>query len=291
MKRLLFAILIIFSLFCCIREAEHKKMVPEKLLNNYACDRFPKTVLIHGTLFPILSNLTRTFDIRSGLHYANTLSKHYGHGRAIYLLGQADKKLFPIDYFYAFGWSGNLSFKDRKNAAINLYNNLKNFERPINLVCHSHGGNVALLLDEVVRENHDYDFKIDKLILLATPVQKATESYIYSNVFKNIYSLYSAGDLVQVMDPQGLYIKTRRVCYKNKRKVPLFSKRIFPKCFNVKQAKVLINGQDLGHLDFILRAAFIQAVPNIISILDEQDCNSIYVINISDDGKPCLVNY
>lgn len=63
-----------------------------------------------------------------------------------------------IDHFYTFGWSGILSSIKRRNDSLRLYNTLSDevaryykmgIKPKIRLICHSHGGNVALNLGMV----------------------------------------------------------------------------------------------------------------------------------------------
>jgi hypothetical protein len=44
------------------------------------------------------------------------------------------------------------------------------------------------------------DLKIDELILMGSPVQQETETLVYSDIFKQVYSLYSEQDVIQSMD-------------------------------------------------------------------------------------------
>ncbi len=295
MKKLLFVFIIILSSFGCFKKDRNSNyntyLFNQNIMFNDLLNNIPKTILIHGTLFPVFSNLTRTFDVPLGLHSACALSKHYGHGRVAHLLSDSCKYEFDLNYFYMFGWSGRLCFKYRKKAAMELYEYLKNINGPITLIGHSHGGNVALLLEEVAKEKCDYNFKIDRLILLATPVQKATESYITSSIFKKVYALYSSGDFIQVLDPQGFYSKTKQVCRKNDiKRIPWFSKRAFSSCHNLKQAKILIDKRNPGHLDFILKSVLVRSIYKILNILDQVDYRDTNIINITRHGSVNLIS-
>lgn len=274
MKKLI-KLIFIFLLSGCM-----KKDLCKKSLNFNTSKNSLNNVLVHGTLFPIMSHLTRTFDVPLGFHNATILSKYYGHGKAVNLLNQSNNTLFNLNNFYVFGWSGKLSFKARKEAAIELYNNLKNINGKINLIGHSHGGNVILLLEEVIQEKKDFDFKVDRLILLATPVQKATENYISSSIFKKVYLLYSTSDFIQVLDPQGLYYINNPI------KVPFFSKRTFDFSPNLKQVQILLNNKSPGHLDFILNSTLLNSVSKILNILDKRDYKKIHKINIQKKCEP-----
>lgn len=120
-------------------------------------------------------------------------------------------------HFYTFGWDGRLSQKSRINSAKTLYKslltemgnlksnlNLKDQDLELILIGHSHGGNVLLNLAKVedkVYGNLKVDkLKVDKLILLGTPVQSETAELINSAMFNKIYSFYSTNDMIQVID-------------------------------------------------------------------------------------------
>lgn len=109
---------------------------------------------------------------------------------------------------YTFGWDGRLSNRHRRKAAHQLYKSLypeierlkancKNLE--VIVIAHSHGGNVGLYLAHAENE-FKKGLKIDKLVLLGTPVQSETEKYVGSSCFKKIYNFYSRGDQVQKID-------------------------------------------------------------------------------------------
>lgn len=225
------------------------------------------TVFIHGTIPSMLKPLIRKFMYPVGIKSLAECQKYMAHniGRT---LNEACNIRFPLDSFYIFGWSGELCFKARLKEARNLYSILKSFEGPINLICHSHGCNVALNLARVAQEHNDEEFKIENLILLACPVQHATSNYILSGCFRRIYSLYSDADLIQVADPQGIY-KTKYSKSSSVDKIPLFSGRIFKPCDNLIQAQVKFGKKGLAHLDF-RSDRFLKNLPSLINSLEKQ---------------------
>ncbi|MBD3231461.1 hypothetical protein GF322_02245 [Candidatus Dependentiae bacterium] len=112
--------------------------------------------------------------------------------------------------YYVFGWNGRLDHKKRIQAAEQLYKALKyeienikktnpNQKIILELFGHSHGGNVILNLASI-EEKFNKKLLIDKIILLGTPIQSETKNYIFSNIFKKIYNIYSKGDMIQVVD-------------------------------------------------------------------------------------------
>jgi hypothetical protein len=112
--------------------------------------------------------------------------------------------------FYTFGWDGRLSKDNRlmwsQRLYLELFNEIekiKNKFKPknltINIFAHSHGGNVVLNL-AAAEKKYNKNLSIDRIILLGTPVQSETKCYVNSPIFKNIYSFYSTGDNMQIID-------------------------------------------------------------------------------------------
>jgi hypothetical protein len=225
------------------------------------------TIWIHGTKLIPRPILHKIFHSPDGLVPATAFDSQY-HLRSIAdTLCAADQVKFASEYTFLFGWSGQLGFESREKAAQDLYKQLKpvikayiqkHKARPlIRIITHSHGGNVALNLAKI---KDDQDFVIDELILLACPVQEATAELIKDKIFKEVFVIYSAFDLLQIIDPQGLY------SYNNT--CPLLSKRHFPIQDNIIQTKIKINGRALLHCDFI-RLKFIAILPQIIDKMRE----------------------
>lgn len=113
--------------------------------------------------------------------------------------------------FYTFGWSGALKQSSRLHYGRQLYQELskevevvlaqKKITRDnleVIIMAHSHGGNVALNMatccDTALRA------LVDQLVLLGTPIQKETQGFVKSPLFKSIYSFYSEGDKIQTLD-------------------------------------------------------------------------------------------
>ncbi|HLW72632.1 MAG TPA: hypothetical protein VKR54_01145 [Candidatus Babeliales bacterium] len=186
------------------------------------------TVWIHGTkpdenLPPFLAKITKGLsqllsgDIK-GLHRTAELdAQHYPFYYPFLrskALAAADPIRFNPNHFYTFGWSGKLTLKARKNAAHDLFYELKQLSTTyhekygctpeIILISHSHGGNVILHLAEI-SDPDGFELHISKAIFLACPVQKHTAHLINSPVFERIYALHSHTDMIQIADPQGLH--------------------------------------------------------------------------------------
>lgn len=123
-----------------------------------------------------------------------------------------NKNASSILHFYTFGWDGLLSQKSRITNARSLYQSLiteiNNIKNKINLsdqdieiilLGHSHGGNVLLNLAKA-EDEFKKNLKINKLILLGTPVQSETSQFIDNPMFEKIYSFYSKSDMIQIAD-------------------------------------------------------------------------------------------
>lgn len=184
----------------------------------------------------------------------------------------ADPEQFQASNFYLFNWSGRLCFEEREVAAKQLHYDLESLiqdhkKRDINpyirVMGHSHGGNVALNL-----AHHEHTFQIDELILLACPVQEKTKSLIKDPLFKSIYVLYSALDIIQILDPQGIYK------HKN-RSDTLFSNRQFAHQPNMAQMKVKIDRRAITHCEFA-QTSFLQLLPEILQNIDTWHKNITY---------------
>ena len=102
--------------------------------------------------------------------------------------------------YYMFNWDGDLSQKSRIFFGNMLANkikqlNLTNSDK-VDLYCHSHGGNLAL-----IAATHT---KVNDIYLLGTPIGKTTEQII-SNIpqenYAHIYNIYAINDTVQIKDP------------------------------------------------------------------------------------------
>ena len=226
------------------------------------------TIFIHGTrlmrFFPlnILKKLTLLDQCLStpklGLHHFLEIPENNNQVRIAKTLNRVAPDLFPLETFYLFGWSGKLDIKERRAAAKKLiadidrmivtpFREKHGIDPIITIISHSHGGNVAL---NMVR-NRSIDFWIENLILLACPVQNQTKRYSKSPLFKNIYSIFSKDDMLQVLDlqPMGVFGHKIKKAWNKKStdplkglwkmfKLPFFSKRKFEKKGNTYHIEV-----------------------------------------------------
>lgn len=197
-------------------------------------------------------------------------------------LHSSDSNEFNLDRFYIFGWSGALSHKERKKASKELYSYLAGHKGSITLICHSHGCNVALALVGVAQKMRDSSLSIDRLILLAPPVQHITAPHVVSSLFKKVISFYSTADVMQVLDLQ----KLSKAKKKDGAIQPMrFSERKFAAAPNLKQVRILVNMQNPGHRSF-LQKPFLLQLPTILNLIEtEQPTCSDYIVNVPPDNE------
>lgn len=135
------------------------------------------------------------------------------HKAAIHVLAAydqfADKKEIVNKYF-TYGWLGVLDDDYRCSEAKKLYIALTQLYEELQkkypgnkiefvLNGHSHGGNLILYL---AKYEHEYKKKLPIIWvgLYATPVQSETVNFCKDPLFKNIFLIYSYGDIVQNND-------------------------------------------------------------------------------------------
>lgn len=172
---------------------------------------------------------------------------------------QTGEKQQAINHYYLFGWSGELSCKARKKASKKLATQLtkltrehaKKYASPlkIDLICHSHGGNVALYLADIINGSKR-TFTINAVVLLGTPIQPETSFCMQHSLFKKIYNIYSTHDWLQTLDcfssTQFPAKRTFRAANKN-------SNAPLPK--TVYDINLLIDNYRPGHAEFWLTDA------------------------------------
>ncbi|MCL4361622.1 alpha/beta hydrolase [Candidatus Dependentiae bacterium] len=280
----------IITIFCCLLVSgcvfrTKKKSSPLSLDKN---STRPITIFIHGTLESFYSPYVHSFKLPPGLAQANDMPGKFSlSSRVPKILNKYHPEKYPLSDFYLFTWQGQLTFKDRKKAAQHLHNLLNGYKGKITIITHSHGGNVALNLAHFSKENPENQLKIDKLILLACPVQKVTEKFAKSDVFEKVYSLYSTSDMFQILDPQGVYKESKKIRDKGEY-VPFLSERRLPRAPNTVQARIVLNKSNPKHINFLL-CSFLKHLPDIIELLDTQEICKNCAINVPSRGKPYFV--
>lgn len=274
-------IALLCSLFLAtITGCAHKKQVVQRTIhldqhkNDNACgaqvQKTPQvTVWVHGTKFNPLINLLHGTE-KPGMHKATTLPSHYRIGSTIKNLAASDPERFPLEHFYVFGWSGKLSFDAREQEAQVLFKALQKLVETyqkthkctpiVRIITHSHGGNLLLNMAKINDAHHT--LKITQAILLACPVQHETKDYVSAQLFEQIYSIYSTRDLIQILDPQGLYLTEH-----NEHRQLKLSERTFPHATNMRQTELKINGHGIGHVGFVL-SSFTSVLPSVIDEME-----------------------
>lgn len=234
----------------------------------------PLTIWIHGTQFLRSRLFTHVFNGTPSLKLASEINRRYKAKVIANTLNKYNATRFPLNTFYIFCWSGKLNADLRERTAHHLYAELKRviaqYEQTyhcmprIQIITHSHGGNVALNLAKI-KDPQDTLFVIDTLVLLACPVQLRTMSFIDNPMFRRIYSLYSSVDFVQVIAPQ--LFKKSGGSDKRSFTFPPFSNRCFPQRQHVTQVKMKVDGNAPWHNDFV-QSKFLKLLPSIISELE-----------------------
>jgi len=268
------------------------------------------TVFIHGTFhLPIMPKRAIKFVhncidsavfAKKGLHKVTSLEDHYAqtwvkkfhHYHMLKTISEANSERFPFDSFYIFCWSAQLSPQKRFRDAQKLHASLVNLvaeytkkycaEPYMQLITHSHGGNVALNLAKI-NDTDSTPISIDELILLACPVQYETSDLIHHAIFKKIYSLHSHWDVLQVVDAQGWVpfkervkkfftrepekpIETAEETQKNK---CFFSERHFENDPKLVQANIHYGLRGMLHIEFISES-FMRHLPALLTSIDTQ---------------------
>jgi len=237
------------------------------------------TVFIHGTKLLMRSSYYKHFGGKPRLKQACAFSPDTKIDRLLKQLSFVAPDMFPYDNLYCFGWSGKLSVKERNNVTHVLYDQLVEISHTyylthrrkptICLICHSHGGNIALSL-ACIHAQKQKNLTIDALITLACPVQLSTKNFVDCPLFKQVYSFYSTFDFVQVIAPEIVhYVHNEQgelICKK-----PCwfpFSSRRFDERPHVKQARIKMNKHAVLHSCFT-KADFLQTLPQLMHAVDD----------------------
>ncbi len=252
----------------------------------------PVTLFIHGTKSSSITRALCNLEFPHGINPVNLIRTRSLLSTIAHTLNSAYPQKFPLDSFYFYSWEGHLTFQSRWKAAQKLYPILKNHTGPLTIITHSHGANVALYLARCAHLDGNADFTIDKLIMLAPPVQEATKQYASSPVFKEIYNFYSTADCMQVADMQGTYRESRKEAPLGT-PIPFFSERTFQPAPSIRQIRVLIDGQSPSHLHFLL-TRFIKHLPVLMTLAEDAGdyaySQNFTIVNIPRGDKPphCL---
>lgn len=255
------------------------------------------SVYVHGTFFN-WRNLLATVPgaaelvyVPDGLTLVKDLSADTVGNKLAVEFSKKDPRRFVYDNFYTYGWSGKLSFDERKKSAkilaLELTQLVQNYEKEyrvkptVRLIAFSHGGNVALNMAHYLPKGIQVE-----LVLIATPIQPETEELVLADCFSKIYMIFSLNDVIQVADPQNVFLNIKN----RKDYQQWLSKRHFHHDVDkLKQACVSVNGTYLGHLElFQLFNQHIPMVLNRLDVLFHVTGKQIAYIDIEDKGFPFL---
>ncbi len=269
--------------------------------SSYASARRPWiNILVHGTQ-PLPDKINPMY-CKDGIHPITDIHSKNNRYRDIFReLSDVNSDLFPFEHAYTGGWSGQLNFKVRKEAAQDYLNQIRTLigeyqkkygSAPrIRIITHSHGGNVVLNMADFYAE--DQPVVIDELILLGCPVQQVTVSYATHAMFDKVYVLSSPTDLIQIADMQGMPEVKNRIgsfvdkpswlAFKNifkKMDDPLFSEREFPKHKKIKQAYVRSGSRGLFHVEWLM-LHIMKKLPDIIRHLEDHQEDTVVACDIN----------
>ena len=110
-----------------------------------------------------------------------------------------------------------------------------------------------------------------EVILVATPIQEETRAYVNNPWVSQVYSFYSDGDWIQIIDMQKFHASAPK-------NVNWFSSRKFTDTDNVIQVCVKVNGKFIGHLKFRSILMHLSEIMTEVKALVQK---SSYVRNIS----------
>lgn len=247
------------------------------------------TIFIHGTKESLISKMVHKLDYPYGVVQASIVQANSVLSRIAHTLCKACPEEFSLDSFYFYGWHGKLTFSSRYAAAERLYSVIKNHKGHLTIMTHSHGCSVALYLAALAEKDQNSTFKVDRLILLAPPVQVVTKHLAHAPTFKEVYTFYSTADFLQIGDPQALYWESYAYTPADT-KIPFLSDRTFDPAPNIMQTRIMLDRQSPGHLGIML-SRFIKHIPCLMTMIHErashggyEQCRNFYTINIPPCG-------
>ena len=294
MYRRSIALLILIALIPSCKYSKYyqpRKQLLKKVFFTGPIPDGPVVVFVHGTKESVISKLLHRIDYPLGVVSSRTVQESSVLSRIAITLDQVCPEEFSRDYFYYYGWPGKLNFPSRIKAAERLYSVLKDHKGPLTVMTHSHGSSIALYLAQLAEKYQNSTLKVDRLILLAPPVQEVTKHLVHSPTFKEVYTFFSTADFIQVGDPHGLYWESYAytpACPP----IPFLSKRRFDPAPNIIQTRIMLDRLSPGHLHFMI-SRFIKHVPCIIHMVKERADNggyeqtrNFYIVNIPLCGLP-----
>lgn len=268
-----------------------RKQLLKRVFNAGPIPEGKAVIFIHGTRESIISKLVHKIDYPYGVISARTVQQNSILSRISVTLDKACPGEFGKEFFYFYGWHGKLTFPSRIQAAEKLFAVIKDHKGPLTIIAHSHGCSVALYLASLAEQCQHHTFIIDRLILLAPPVQSATKHLVHSPVFKEVYSFYSTADFMQIGDPQGLYWESYVYSPLNT-PIPLLSKRCFDPAPNIIQTRIMLDRQSANHLHFMI-SRFLKYLPTLLYEVKQktdqggyEKSRNFFIVNIRPCGLP-----
>ena len=214
-----------------------------------------------------------------------------------------------IQKYLIFGWSGFLNHGARRKAGFELYNSLADYcdqirytygvDPELDLITHSHGGNVALWLAEAEKECKR-NLKIDVLVMFGTPMQTEMACAIQSDVFRTMVMIYSRGDSVQQRD----YFSTKGKSYRRmvdiadlaqlKQEKPHLYRCDLACIVNKDRKRIThtnmwMSGRSNSVFYWMEPVPLMVITPVILQILQHNPCPIHAEIYLSDKNDGCLV--
>lgn len=241
---------------------------------SYAQSEVTINVWVHGT-YPALKLLAHKHSpfrswiyVPHGLSLAKELPYHYYFRQLAYECQARDKQEYCVDHFYTYGWhSSTIRPQKRKVEGEKLYQSLcklmKKYKQnydivKVRLVGVSHGGNVVLHCMSCMP--FDCQGVLTEVVLLATPVQESTRSYVNNHAAKRVYSFYSDADWMQCLDIQKLHSDAPKNC-------SFWSNRTFDNADRVVQVRLKIDGHFIGHGRY---RSIVKYLPRILQQVDQR---------------------
>lgn len=168
-----------------------------------------------------------------------------------------------------FLWSGKNRHEERVVASKELVEFIEMFypiDAQINIIAHSHGGNVAILASQIMGNNRANNYRIHRLYLLATPV--STISYMPDmHAIDYVYNFFSFNDFIQ----------------------PVFGffEREYPVHARIANICITLNGKEPDHSQ-LHDPLIAQWLPNIHQVLQINNANGF---GLFDFKKPGIIHF
>ena len=172
MKKLLLCLVTLLALPSCQRPSVTSRRTLNLKKETPTLQQAQPTATPYVTVWVHDSRAFKPFDEyihatpHQGMQTMASLTKKHHIKKLAQMLADADPVKSPFEHFYAFGWSGDLSFQARHDEAARLHAELEELVSTytkkyghapfIRIITHSHGGNVALNLATIEHTNKEW---------------------------------------------------------------------------------------------------------------------------------------